>query len=136
MSLPWLLRAAGAVQLLLAAAHLAFPGPLRWREELAQLSLLNRQIFQVHTLFVCLTITLIGILSLRFPETLLLPSPLARLVLDGCLAFWCARLAVQWLVFRAELWRGHGGRTLIQWLLTVLWAFLAGTYGACRWHLG
>ena len=37
-----------------------FPRQFRWREELARLSLLNRQIFLVHTFFIVLVVTMMG----------------------------------------------------------------------------
>ena len=59
----WHLRIAGALQILLALLHLAFPKRFQWKEELARLSPLNRQIFLVHTFFICVVLTLIGALS-------------------------------------------------------------------------
>ena len=57
------LRIAGALLLGLAAFHFVLPRELNWDEELARLSLLNRQIFLVHTFFLALILTMMGILS-------------------------------------------------------------------------
>ena len=82
------LRIAGAVQIGLALMHLAFPRRFRWDEEMARLSPLNRQMFHVHTLFVCVVLVMIGGLSLFAPAALLEPTSLSRLVLIGFAGFW------------------------------------------------
>jgi hypothetical protein len=123
------LRIAGALQIALAAAHLAFPKRFQWKEELARLSLLNRQIFIVHTLVLCFVLLLFGSLSLLAPHTLLDATPLARFVLGGIAAFWALRLVVQWCVYDSRLWRGDRFKTLMHAVLTLLWAYLAAVYG-------
>lgn len=129
MSLEGHLRAAGLLQLALAALHLHFPERFRWREELARLSLLNRQIFLVHTLFVCLVLVLFGSLSLFAAPELLQPSRLARLVSGGIAAFWAVRLLVQWFVYDPQLWRGDRLNTIIHVLCSALWTYLTAVYG-------
>ena len=123
------LRLAGALQLALAALHLVFPRRFQWREELFRLSLLNRQMFLVHTLFICVVLVLLGSLSLFAPEALLEPTPLSRFVLGGIAAFWGLRLLVQWFVYDARLWRGDAFNTFVHVAFSVLWAYLAAVYG-------
>ena len=60
MTLALHLRITGALLLGLAAAHVAFPRRLHWKEELARLSPLNRQIFLVHCLFIVLMLVMMG----------------------------------------------------------------------------
>ena len=48
----------------LVVVNLFVPARFRWREELARLSLMNRQIFQVHTIFIVLTLALFSALLL------------------------------------------------------------------------
>jgi hypothetical protein len=122
------LRIAGVVQLGLAAAHLFFPKHLRWNVELPRLGLLNRQIFFVHTAFICLVLTMIGGVSVLAPQALLEPSRLGGLVRGGIAFFWFCRLCAQWLLFDAKLWRGHAVRTAIHLGLTALWLFLTLVY--------
>ena len=122
------LRLAGFLQIALAFFHLFFPRRFRWKEELARLSLLNRQIFIVHTIFVCFVLLLLGSLSLFAPRTLLDPAPLSRMVLGGIAAFWLLRLAFQWLVYDWGLWRGNTLNTVVHCLLTLLWAYLTAVY--------
>ena len=130
MILELLLRVAGALQIVLAALHLTFPKRFRWEAELARLSLLNRQMFLVHTMFLCLVLVLFGSLSLFSPRELLEPTRLARLVLGGIATFWALRLVVQWFVYDRSLWRGDRFRTLVHVGFTVLWAYLTAVYAA------
>jgi hypothetical protein len=121
-------RVAGALQIALAMAHLFFPKRFNWKEELSRLSLLNRQIFLVHTAFISLMLLMMGSLSLFATETLLRSGRLSRLVLGGFASFWCLRLIFQWFVYDSRLWRGHRFNTLIHFLFTALWLYLAGVY--------
>ena len=133
MNPEWHLRLAGALQIILALLHLAFPRRIHWKEELARLSPLNRQIFHVHTFFVCVVLVMIGALSLLAPETLLEPSRLSRLVLGGFATFWGLRLFCQWFVYDAALWRGQAFNTTMHVLCSLLWLYLTVVYvGAMR----
>jgi hypothetical protein len=129
VTLEWQLRFAGALQIALAAIHVTFPKRFRWNEELARLSLLNRQMFLVHTAFVCVVLLLFGTLSLLAPELLLDATPLARFVLGGIAAFWLLRLFVQWFVYDSSLWRGDRFNTLVHVAFTLMWAYLVLVYG-------
>lgn len=123
------LRTAGALQILLAVLHLGFPRRFQWREELARLSPLNRQMFQVHTFFVCLVLVLFGSLSAFAADALLEPTRLARCVLGGIAAFWVVRLYCQWFVYDARLWRGKRLETTMHVLFSLLWIYLVAVYG-------
>ena len=130
MNLELQLRIAGALQLALAALHVRFPRWFNWRTELARLSLLNRQLFIVHDLFVVLVVILFGALSLFGAGALLEPSRLAPIVCAGLGFFWLVRLYVQFFVYDRRLWLGHRGRTVVHIIVTALWLFLIATYAA------
>jgi hypothetical protein len=133
MTLLALLRIAGLLLLGLAASHALFPKRLGWKEDLARLTPLNRQIFLVHTFFIVLVVTMMGVVSLAFADLLVTPSPLARLVLAGLALFWAARLFVQWFVYDASLWRGDRFNTMVHVVFSVLWTYLTAVYGAALW---
>ncbi len=130
------LRVAGVLQILLALLHLDFPRRFAWRVELGQLSLLNRQMFHVHTLFVCLVLALFGALSLFAPAALLEPTRLARLVLAGIAVFWLVRLYCQWFVYDSQLWRGKPFEMAMHCLFSLLWGYLVAVYGGAWYSLG
>jgi hypothetical protein len=136
MNPEWHLRIAGVLQILLALAHILLPRRLRWTEELARLSLLNRQIFHVHTFFICLVLVMNGALSLLAPAALLEPTPLSRLVLLGCAVFWAVRLYCQWFVYESSLWRGRRFETTVHVASSVLWLYLTAVYVGARISLG
>ena len=123
------IRICGVILLILAASHVAFPRFFNWREELSRLSLLNRQIFLVHTLFIGLLLVLLGLLSLFGAPLLTIPSPLATVLLIGIALFWLTRLAVQLFVYSPRLWRGIPSRTAIHWVFCLIWTYLSASYG-------
>jgi hypothetical protein len=133
MTLQTLLQVAGGLQIALAALHLLFPKRFAWKEELARLSLLNRQIFLVHTIFVCLVLVLIGSLSLFASAALLEASRLSHLVAGGIAVFWGVRLAVQFFVYDSKLWRGSPFNTAMHLLFTALWMYLTAVYASLWW---
>jgi FtsH-binding integral membrane protein len=130
VSLTLLLRVAGAGLLLLALLHLAFPRRFHWDEELQRLSLLNRQMFRVHVLFICVVLVFFGCLSLFLAEALQQPGPLARGVLLGFTGFWGLRLFVQLFVYDSSLWRADRFNTAVHVLFTAWWAYLTAVYAA------
>ena len=58
------LHVVGLVMALLVVINVIVPFRLRWRDEMARLSLLNRQIFQAHSVFLILTLGLFSALLL------------------------------------------------------------------------
>ena len=129
MNLELPIRIAGGLQIALSLLHTVFPAKFQWREELARLSLINRQLFQVHTLFIALLVLLLGVLSLFFAPALLSSGRLSRLVLSGISFFWFARLLAQFFLYSPVLWRGNRFRTAVHILFSMLWAYLAAVYG-------
>ena len=127
------LKAAGILLLMLAAVHVFFPKRFCWREELARLSTLNRQIFQVHVLFIVLILVLMGLLSIFYADALMQPDELARAVLVGLCTFWALRLVVQWFVYDRSLWRGQPLNTAVHAVASGLWAYLGTVYGWAAW---
>jgi hypothetical protein len=134
MLLITLLRLAGAFLLGLFVLNFFVPRKFGWREELPRLSLINRRIFQVHAIFIALILLMMGTLLVSMPAALLEPTPLARAVLVGLIAFWGVRLLMQWFVYDAELWRGKRFETAMHFAFTAAWIFLTGTFTAALWQ--
>jgi len=128
------LRIAGVLLLVLAAAHVFFPKRFHWKEELARLSALNRQIFLVHCFFILLIVVMFAVISLVFGRLLIEPSPLARVVLAGMAIFWSLRLCFQLFVYDTRHWRGSAVNTAAHILFSMLWAYLAGVYSIILWQ--
>ncbi len=134
MSLELHLRIAGALLLLLAAAHVFFPKQLGWKEDLAKLTLLNRQVFLVHVGFIMLILVLFGVLALGFTADLVAPSRLAAAVLGGLTLFWGLRLITQQFIYDRSLWRGNRRNTVLHVLATLLWCYLTIVFGWGWWR--
>jgi hypothetical protein len=128
------LRIAGALLLLLAAAHVFFPKELGWKEDLAKLTLLNRQIFLVHAGFIMLILVLFGVLALGFAKELVAPSRLAAAVLGGLTLFWGLRLITQQFIYDRSLWRGNRRNTALHILASLLWLYLTAVFGWGWWR--
>ena len=133
LSLAFHLHFAGATLLFLAIAHAFFDRRFRWREELARLSLLNRQIFYVHTFFVALVVFLMGALCLFGTRGLLEHTFLGACLSGALCLFWLARLGCQFFVYSSELWRGKRFETLMHGLFTLAWTYYSAVFGWALW---
>lgn len=129
MSLALHMQFAGLVLIVLALAHVTFPRRFHWKEELARLSAINRQMFRVHVFFIAAVLVLFGTLSLLLADELLLPSPLSRALLGGFTLFWALRLYVQLFVYERALWRGDRFNTAVHVVFTAFWTYLVAVYG-------
>lgn len=119
-SLQW----TGAGLIFLAVAHVAFPRRFNWQEELSRLSLLNRQIFWIHTLFIMVVVALMGTVLLLEPAALLERSRLGVWVTGGFALFWGLRLVIQWFGYSHRLWWGKPVETVIHLVFTLAWGWL------------
>ena len=124
----------GALQIALALAHTAFTRRFNWKEETARLSLLNRQIFYVHTVFICVVLTLFGLLSLFCTDELLMRSRLAKFVLAGITSFWVLRWLFQFFVYDSRLWKGNRFNTNVHIIFSAVWTYFGCVYGAALWN--
>jgi hypothetical protein len=127
------LRVVGLMLAALAIVNLFVPRRFRWREEMAQLSLLNRQIFQAHNVFVILTIVLCSALLLTSADALLEPNRLSRAVLIGLTVFWGLRMLMQWLFYSPRIWRGHRFNTAMHCVFSVAWVYMTATFATALW---
>jgi hypothetical protein len=100
------------------------PARLHWREELPRLSLLNRQIMQVHSLFIAILLLLVGLLCVT-SSTLLADTPLGRRLCWGLAAFWAARLLAQLFWYSPQLWRGKTFETAVHVVATLTWFYFS-----------
>ena len=123
------LRVVGVLMALLAIANLFVPGRFNWREELSRVSLLNRQIFQAHTIFIVLLIALMSALFLTCAEALLEPTRLSRAVLIGLTIFWGLRMLVQWCFYSPRVWRGNRFHTVMHGVFSIGWIYVTAICG-------
>ena len=126
------LRAVGVVMALLVAINLVVPVRYRWRDETARLSLLNRQIFQAHAIFLIVTLALFSVLLLNYADALVEPAPLSRATLGGLTIFWGLRMLMQWCFYSPAIWRGDRFHTAMHWLFSATWVYVTGVF-ATAW---
>ena len=129
------LRVVGVIMALLVVVNLFVPRRLRWREELARVSLVNRQIFQVHTIFIVLILAMFAVLLLTAADALLEPTRLSRLVLGGLTIFWGLRMLTQWFYYSPAVWRGDRFNTAMHGLFSVAWVYVTAVLGAAFWSI-
>ena len=120
------------MQIALALLHAAFPKRFRWKEEFAGVSILSRQIMYVHTLFIALVVFLMGLLCFTSAPDLIW-TPLGKRVLFGLGIFWATRLAIQFVGYSSELWKGKRFETFVHILFSIFWAYLSTTFIWAFW---
>ena len=120
----WQLNGIGIVCIALALMHVVFPRYFNWKEELSRISLINRQLMEVHTLFVALVVGLIGVLCLTSAHDLL-ETRLGNRLAFGLFVFWSVRLLVQFFGYSSVLWRGKRFETAVHVLFVLLWTYFS-----------
>ncbi len=116
------LHIVGVLFTALSLLHVGFPRYFKWKEELAPLRLLHRQMMQVHTAFIALTVFLMGVLCLTSAYELV-ATPLGRRICSLLGIFWTLRLLVQLFGYSTKLWKGKPFETIVHVLFFGLWAY-------------
>jgi hypothetical protein len=113
----------GIILVSLACVHVIFPKYFNWKKELQALSLINRQMMQVHTFFIAFIVFLIGLLCLtssaELPTTLL-----GKKISFGIGVFWTVRFFFQLFIYSPALWKGKPFETVVHIGFTFFWAYM------------
>ena len=107
----------------LSLIHILFPTYFNWKEELKNLSLMNRQMMKVHTFFIGLVVFLIGALCLHSHEDLI-NTKLGKTISLGIGVFWFIRLCFQIFIYSGKLWKGKRFETTVHIIFTIFWIYL------------
>ena len=129
MTLSMNLRIVGILLVLLGLSHTFFNRYFGWERELADVSLLTRQIFFVHSFFIALGVVLGGAGSFLCADALLRPGLLSRTLLAGMTVFWLCRLLAQFFAYDSRIWKGNRFRTFMHAVFSALWIYVTVTYG-------
>lgn len=116
----------------LALVHVIFPRYFKWKEELASLSLINRQMMQVHTFFIALMVFFMGLLCLTSADDLI-NTPLGKTISLGFGIFWFIRLCIQFFGYSSQLWKGKRFETIVHVVFSVLWVYLSLVFLGNYW---
>jgi hypothetical protein len=127
------LRLVGVVMASLVVVNLMVPGRFHWREEMSRLSLVNRQIFQAHSVFLVLTLALFSALLLTCGTAVLETTRLSRAVLFGLTVFRGLRMLMQWYFYSPLIWRGHRFNTVMHYVFSVVWVYVTTVFAAALW---
>jgi alginate O-acetyltransferase complex protein AlgI len=116
-------------------ASFQVPSRLGWKEDLAKLTPFNRKLMWVHGGFAVLTIIAFGVLTLTLHAEMF-RGDRAALDLAGFIGiYWTARIVVDFAYYEHKDWPSGRGFVVGHALLTLLFVFLAATYGAlCIWR--
>ncbi|MGI8467635.1 MAG: hypothetical protein ACR2N3_04210 [Pyrinomonadaceae bacterium] len=121
------LNVVGFLLIGLAIVHAVFPKYFNWKDECQSLSLINRQMFYVHTFFIVLTLFLMGLFCLTETQKII-ETDVGKTVALGFGIFWFALLVIQFFVYSSELWRGKTFETVIHILFSILWIYLSAIF--------
>ncbi|WP_298238483.1 hypothetical protein [uncultured Algibacter sp.] len=117
------LQIIGYLLIALAIIHIAFPKYFSWKTDLELMSLINKQLFIVHTFFIALTVALMGLLCvISFKE--LTTTHLGKTLCLGLAIFWGIRLIFQLFVYSPKLWKGKRFETFAHIFFTLLWIYI------------
>ncbi len=121
------LQIIGIVFLGLAVMHIGFPSYFHWKTDLHSMSLINRQMMQVHALFIAITVLMMGLLCLIYHEELL-TSPLGKIISLGFGLFWLFRLLIQLFGYSPKLWLGKPFESMVHILLIFFFTYACYTF--------
>jgi len=121
------IKIAGVILISLSLIHFIFPSYFNWKEELAKISLVNRQMMQVHTFFIALVVFLMGLLCLTSTSELI-GTNLGKQISLGLAIFWFLRLLIQLFGYSSKLWKGKLFETAVHIFFTLLWMFLSTVF--------
>ena len=100
-----------------------YPKYFSWKEELKQLSHVNRQMMQVHTFFIAFVIFLMGLLCVT-SYTDLVHTPLGQRIALGLSIFLGIRMLFQFFTYSPKLWKGKTFETVVHVVFSFLWIYL------------
>ncbi len=118
------LKIIGILLMILGLIHFVFPKYFNWKEDLADLSLINRQMMYIHTFFIALIIFIMGLLCLTSSRDLI-NTTLGRKISAGLFFFWFLRLLIQLFGYSKKLWQKKKLETMIHVLFLLFWTYLS-----------
>lgn len=114
----------GSIFIVLALIHAIFPKYFEWEKEFSSLSLINRQVMKIHTVFIALMVFLMGLLCLTSSDELI-ETILGKKIVLGLAVFWSTRLFVQFFGYSSKLWKGKLFETIIHIIFSLLWIYIS-----------
>jgi hypothetical protein len=124
-----LLYLAAAAQLGIALLNLFLVRVMNWREDLARMPLLVREVFVVHAWFISVMLGIFAALTIRFaPEIAVGAAEVFRWLAVCIAAFWGFRTVLQITYYSSSHWRGQPKRLLAHVALLTLYGGFTAVY--------
>ncbi len=123
--LSFLVQIAGGLQLMTAVANFFLPSMLQYRENLAKVSPIIREIFTIHALYIVLVLIGFGLVCLLFPQDLCGASPLGKFLCGFLAVFWGLRVPIQVFYYDPAVKKEHPWGAL---LFGAVFLYLALTF--------
>ncbi|MBK8845489.1 MAG: hypothetical protein IPO27_02585 [Bacteroidetes bacterium] len=124
------IKITGGLLIALALIHVIFPSYFKWKTELASLSIMNRQMMYIHSLFIAITVLLMGLLCLT-SATELYSTALGKRISLGLMLFWGLRMTLQIFGYSSKLWRGKIFETTVHIVFSLFWLWLVFLFYRC-----
>jgi len=121
------LQITGVLFIALAFIHLIFPKYFNWEKELQTLSLINRQLMWVHTVFIALMVFLMGLLCITSSHELI-KTDLGQKISLGLAIFWTVRLLFQFFGYSSQLWKGKAFETAVHIVFSLFWLYISALF--------
>ena len=128
------LKLAGLGQLILVAVSIAIPKCLNWKDGLAGLQPLLRQMFWTYAIYITVMHTFFGIVSVFATEELLAGGFIATSLCVLMFVWWFARILIQFFYFDIEGLPVTLFNKMAEIGLVMLFAFLTVVYGWAIWE--
>ena len=123
----------GYILIALSLLHLVFPRYFKWKQDLGNIILINRQMMYIHTFFIALVVLLGGILCITSARELLETKLGGRLAL-GMFIFWGLRLVFQFFGYTSQNWKGKRFETGVHIVFSLLWLYLTVVFFVTFWN--
>jgi len=128
---------AGLALVVLSIASFWIPKALQWREKLADLTPLLRDMFWTYSIYIWASHVFFAVLALGYRDWLLGQSGAAALISGFIALWWLARLAMQFFGFNLSEIEDSWQNRMAKHLLTALFIFLTVIFaGTLWWNLG
>jgi hypothetical protein len=124
----FLLKLAGLAQVALVAGSFAIPKVLNWKNELAKVQPLIKQMFWTYAAYILVINLSFGLLSLCDAKELVNGSVLALLITGFIALYWISRVLTQFLYFDRSNFPAGKWNKLAEVLLVMLFIFLSIIY--------
>jgi hypothetical protein len=127
------LQITGVLFIALAFVHLIFPKYFNWEKELQSLSLINRQLMWVHTVFIALMVFLMGLFCITSSHELI-ETGLGKKIALGLAIFWTVRLLFQFFGYSSQLWKGKAFETTVHIVFSLFWLYVSVLFWTIYLH--